>query len=252
MPSWYVPAWRAFQPAAGGTARASSVDVIVAALALGPLGDFAGWITSIVQSLGYVGVALLTALENLFPPIPSELILPLAGFLAGQGQFHLPIAIAAAVAGSTFGAAILYTLGRWLGEVRLRQLVQDHGKWLLLDEDDVDRAADWFRRHGGKAVYLGRLVPGVRSIISIPAGIEKMPIPKFALFTVLGSATWDGPLVLLGWLLGHNWSVVEKYGQFLEYGALVLFLGGTAWWIKRRWNKKGPGAEKRQTGRSRA
>lgn len=225
---------------------------MITSIAFGPFAELAKWVSDIVHSLGYLGVALLTALENLFPPIPSELILPLAGFLSGQGRFQLPVAIGAAVVGSTLGAGILYAAGRWLGEDRLRGLIRDQGRWLLLDEEDFDKAADWFGRHGGKAVFLGRLVPGVRSVISMPAGIEMMSIPRFALFTILGSAIWDGALVLLGWWLGSNWEMVETYGQYLEYGTLIVIVGGLGWWVKRRWNKKRPSADRRQADQPRA
>lgn len=203
----------------------------------GPLADFAGWVAGIVQSAGYVGVGGLVAAENLFPPIPSELILPLAGFLSGQGRLALPWVIVAATLGSVLGALILYGLGRWLGEDRFRGLVRDHGGWLF-DEGDFDRARDRFNRHGNAAVLVGRLIPGIRSFISIPAGIERMPLAPFVLYTALGSALWDGALVLLGWWLGSRWELVERYGQYVEYGALVLLVVGVIWYVKGRWARK--------------
>ncbi|HEX2171877.1 MAG TPA: DedA family protein [Dehalococcoidia bacterium] len=220
-------------------------------LALGPLSQLAEWVTRIVESLGYLGVGILTILEHLFPPIPSELILPLAGFLSGQGRFQLPIVIAVAATGSLIGSLILYSLGRFIGQDRVKSFVRDHGKWLLMDEEDFDKARDWFDKHGNKAVFLGRFVPGIRSIISVPAGIDKMSVPAFIVFTALGSALWDGGLVLLGWWLGSNWQAVEKYGQYLEYGGLVLIAGALAWWVKGRWGKKGPRAHQGEAGQAR-
>lgn len=198
------------------------------------LSDFADWVTGVIESLGYVGIASLIALENVFPPIPSELILPLTGFLAGQGRFWLPAAVQAATVGSVVGALILYGVARWLGEQRLRWLVGRFGKFLLLKEGDIDRASAWFSRHGGKAVLIGRLVPVVRSLVSIPAGFAPMPLSRFVLYTAVGSALWNGALIGLGWVLGDRWEQVQRYGQLLEYAVLAALVVGTGWFIWRR------------------
>ncbi len=200
----------------------------------GPLAPLAEWVTNVVESLGYVGVACLIALENLFPPIPSELILPLAGFLTGQGRFSLPAVVAAATAGSVVGALLLYGLGAWLGEQRLRGLVGRFGGILTLREADIDRADAWFDRHGGTAVLIGRLVPVVRSLISIPAGLRRMPLGRFVLYTAVGSSLWNGLLIGLGWALGERWQQVNQYGRYLEYGVLVLLVAAIAWFLHRR------------------
>ena len=137
------------------------------------MSGFGQWAQDLVETLGYPGLALLIALENIFPPIPSEVILPLAGFLSAQGDLWLPAAVLAATVGSVAGALGLYGVGAWLGEERLRSLIQRFGRWLALNEDDVDRANGWFARHGTKAVLIGRVIPVVRSLISIPAGVER-------------------------------------------------------------------------------
>ena len=199
-----------------------------------PIAALANWVINTVHTLGYVGIGALTAAEDIFPPIPSELILPLAGFLAGQGRFALPLVIAAATTGSLTGALFLYALGRWVGEQRLRRFTQRFGRWLLVDESDLDRAHQWFGRHGGLAVLIGRLIPGVRSFISIPAGIEEMPIHRFVLFTVVGSGIWNTVLAVLGWWLGSQWDKVQQYARILEYGALALVIGGVAFLVWRR------------------
>jgi membrane protein DedA with SNARE-associated domain len=193
------------------------------------------WVTRVIESLGYVGVAALIALENVFPPIPSELILPLTGFLAGQGRFWLPAAVLAATVGSVVGALILYGLARWLGEHRLRSFVGSFGKFFLLKEGDLDRASTWFERHGGKAVLIGRLVPVVRSLVSIPAGLALMPLPRFVLYTAIGSAVWNGAVISLGWALGDRWEEVQRYGQVLEYAVLAALVVGIGWFVLKRW-----------------
>ena len=203
-----------------------------------PLAALAQWVTNVVYSLGYVGIGALTAVEDVFPPIPSELILPLAGFLAGQGRFAFPAVILAATIGSVTGALILYALGRRVGDEKLRQFVKRYGRWLLVDESDLDRAQRWFEQHGRTAILIGRLVPGVRSFISIPAGIEKMSLLWFVVFTALGSGIWNTVLAALGWWLGSQWEQVRQYAQVLEYGALALLVGALAWFVWRRVKSK--------------
>ena len=192
----------------------------------------AAWVTSVVQPGGYLGGAGLTLLETLSPPIPSELILPLAGFLVSQGRFAFPWVVAAATAGSLVGALVLYGLGRWLGDERLRHWLE---KAPLFSQRDLDRAHDWFERHGAEAVLLGRFVPGLRSLISIPAGLEAMPLWKFVVYTVLGSGIWNAALIGLGWAFGSQWHRVSEYAEIVSYvvlGAIAL-LG--AWFVWRRW-----------------
>ncbi|QDP96406.1 DedA family protein [Microlunatus elymi] len=170
---------------------------------LSAINDFVLWI---MEQLGALGAGIAVALENLFPPIPSELILPLAGFTAGQGKLVLWQALIWTTIGSVVGALILYGIGTALGERRLRRLVD---KLPLMSVEDLDKAEAWFDRHGSKAVLIGRLVPIVRSLISVPAGVRRMPILQFALLTAIGSGIWNTVLVGLGFLLGSQWHLVE-------------------------------------------
>lgn len=203
------------------------------------LAGLAGWVGHVIQSLGYVGIALLIALENLLPPIPSEVILPLAGFLVGQGRFaFLPVLVASTV-GSLAGALVLYGLGWWLGEERLRRFVKRYGRFLLLEEADLGRAIGWFERYGGWAVFFGRLVPGVRSLVSVPAGTERMPIWRFVAYTLGGSALWNALLVGVGWILGDQWAQVRQYSQALQSALLATAIGAVAWFVWRRLGRRG-------------
>lgn len=167
----------------------------------------AGWAVSVMETLGAPGAGLLIALENLFPPLPSELILPLAGFSASQGDLSLTSALIWTTAGSVAGAILLYGLGVLIGRDRIRAFAD---RLPLLKLSDVDRTEAWFARHGTKAVFLGRMVPIFRSLISVPAGVERMRFRVFVLYTTLGSAIWNTAFVLAGYLLGENWHVVER------------------------------------------
>jgi membrane protein DedA with SNARE-associated domain len=195
----------------------------------------ASWITSVVEGGGYVGIAGLTLLENLLPPIPSELVLPVAGYLVGQGRLAFPLVVLAATIGSVAGALLLYWLGHRLGEDRLRRLVRDYGRWALLKEEDVDRSQKWFDEHGGVTVLVGRLIPTARSIVSIPAGIDRMPLPRFILYTTLGSALWNAALVAAGWLLGSQWERLSPIMDVLEWGGLLAIAAAVAWLV---WQRK--------------
>jgi membrane protein DedA with SNARE-associated domain len=179
--------------------------------------DLAEWVADVVEELGYIGLALMVTAENLFPPIPSEIVLPLAGFLVGQERMTFVFAVVAATAGSLTGALVLYGLGAIVGEKRLRRWIS---KVPLLDEADADRAQDWFERHGNKAVLFGRLIPLIRSVISLPAGIERMPIGRFVLYTAIGSATWNTLLIGAGVLLGEQWDVIRPW--LSRYQTVVL------------------------------
>lgn len=149
-----------------------------------------GWITGLMNSMGYAGVVLLMFLENVFPPIPSELIMPLAGFTARQGKLAFVGVVLAGMVGSVLGALPLYYAGRLLGKERIKAWADRNGKWLALSGDDIEKADAWFDRHGDKGVFLGRLVPGVRSLLSIPAGLSGMALPKFLLYSALGTGLW--------------------------------------------------------------
>ncbi len=198
------------------------------------LGGIASWVTDVVETLGYVGLFLMIALENVFPPIPSELVLPLAGFLTGQGRMWFPGAVVAATLGSILGALVLYYVGYYFGERRVRGIVSRYGKVLMVSEDDIDKANDWFDNHDRAAVFTGRLFPVVRSLISIPAGIRHMPMAKFLLYTAAGSAIWNTVLIGLGWILGDNWNVVEEYVGYFQYVVLAVVLAGIGWFIYKK------------------
>jgi membrane protein DedA with SNARE-associated domain len=206
------------------------------------LSGLAEWVAGVVDQLGYVGLLLLVALENLFPPLPSELILPLAGFLVGQGRMDFVLAFAFATAGSLLGAMLLYGIGAVVGEERIRRWVR---RIPLLDERDVDIGQDWFARHGGKAVFFGRLVPIVRSVISLPAGLERMPLWRFAIFTTVGSAIWNLLLIGGGWILGERWEDIRPWISRYEIVVIVLvtiaFLAFVAHRL-RRWRRRADGA----------
>jgi membrane protein DedA with SNARE-associated domain len=180
------------------------------------------WIVAVIARLGYVGVALLTFLENVFPPIPSELVIPLAGFVAARGELQIAAVIAIATAGSLAGATAWYVLGQRIGERRLRRWVGRQGKWLTLSAHDVDTSNDWFRRHGRVAVLLGRLVPGVRTFISLPAGFSGMPLAPFLLYSALGTVIWTGVLAGAGVVLQANFS---RVGDYVNVATNILLAG---------------------------
>lgn len=193
------------------------------------LPGLSGWIADVIASMGEVGVALLVALENLVPPIPSEVVLPFAGFLARQGRLSLVGAIVAATIGSAVGAQVLYELGRKMGIDRLKRIT---GKVPLVDADDVEKGVDWFDRHGRSAIFTGRLLPGIRSLVSIPAGAREMPRLQFQAYTVLGSGIWNVALVMAGWWLGDSWQRAETVATWVNYGliiAMVLLVARFAW-----------------------
>lgn len=210
------------------------------------LGDLSGWVTDVIESLGYWGLAFLVALENVFPPIPSEIILPLAGFLTGQGRMNYVLAVFAATVGSVVGAMVLYWVGYAFGEHRIRSITRNWGKWLGFKEEDIDKADIWFDKYGGIAVMTGRVVPIIRSLISIPAGLRKMPLTKFALYTTAGSLVWNSVLIGAGWILGENWEEVEQYVGYLQYVVIAAVLVIGIWWIWARMLKPWLGSRETQ------
>lgn len=177
------------------------------------------WITGTIRSFGYAGVAFLTLLENVFPPIPSELVIPLAGFVAAGGEVTLWGVIVAGTVGSLAGGAAWYEIGRRVGEQRVRRWVERGGKWLTLSPEDVDRAQHWFQRHGGAAVLIGRLVPGVRTFVSLPAGFASMPRGRFLLYSAAGTAIWTAALASAGVVLEDNFALV---GDSLDMATNVI------------------------------
>jgi len=197
------------------------------------LADLAKWATDVVHSFGYVGVFVLIVLGDLRLPIPTELTLPLAGFLVGQGLLSFIPVLLTATAARVTTSLILYTLGLRIGGERLRRLIKRFG---FLFTSDVDKVGEVFERHGGKAVVIGHLIPGVGALISVPAGLKRMPIWwRFLGCTVLGAALWTGTLVGLGWALGSRWRMLELYASFTGYAVLVVAVAGALWFLWRRW-----------------
>jgi membrane protein DedA with SNARE-associated domain len=177
------------------------------------------WITNVVSEYGYPGIVLLMLGENIFPPIPSELIMPLAGFVAAQGQLNPVLVVLAGTLGSVLGALPWYYAGKWLGEERICALAARHGRWLTLDDKDIGTAIRWFERHGRMAVLLGRLIPTVRTLISVPAGLARMPLTPFLLCTSLGSLVWTAALAGAGYLLDANYHLV---GDYLDQASKII------------------------------
>jgi membrane protein DedA with SNARE-associated domain len=192
-------------------------------------------VASVIESLGEIGVGLLVALENLIPPIPSEIVLSLAGFLAGQGRVNLVLVLVAATAGSVLGALVLYWLGYTLGEERLR-------RWLdripLVDASDLNKADRWFERHERSAVLVGRCAPVVRSLVSIPAGANRMPLGQFVLFTAIGSGVWNTLFVGAGYLLGERWQNVQQYSHWFDYAVWAFFAIVIGSWVVKKVRKR--------------
>jgi membrane protein DedA with SNARE-associated domain len=186
------------------------------------------WITEFVETSGYLGVALLMFAENAFPPIPSELIMPLAGFTAARGELSLALVIVAGVVGSVAGTLLWYYIGRWLGLTRLKGFAARHGRWLTLSPSELDEAQGFFSRHCGKAVFFGRLVPALRTLISIPAGIIGMSLPRFLLYSTLGTLLWTTLLAGAGYLLEAQYRAVEQWlnpiTSLILGAALVLYV----------------------------
>lgn len=204
------------------------------------LGGLAGWVVGVIEAWGPLGVALLVAAENLFPPLPSEVVLPVAGYVASQGGMSLAWAVVAAVAGALVGAWLLYGLGAGVGARRIRRWLE---RLPLMEPDDLDRAEQWFDRYGSLAVGVGRCIPVVRSLISVPAGVERMPLWKFSLLTVLGSLVWNGGLVLAGYLLGSSWQDVGRYSTWLNTAVYVVIALVVVHFV---WTRTGARGERRR------
>ncbi|MFM2043624.1 MAG: hypothetical protein RLY86_2200 [Pseudomonadota bacterium] len=183
------------------------------------------WILSVIQEAGYLGLLALMFLENLFPPIPSELIMPLAGFLAARGEMNPVLVVLVGTAGSVLGALPWYWVGRGIGRERVLWLIDRFGFWLTLSREEVERADDWFQRRGWTAVLLGRLVPAVRTLISVPAGLARMGMPLFLILTTLGSLVWSTALVAAGYLLESQYRVVESFINPVSKGIVILIVG---------------------------
>ena len=204
------------------------------------LGDLANWVQDVINQFGYLGVALLVVIENVFPPIPSEIVLPFAGFVAQQGASAVNATagaaqsdttvvgmMIAATVGSVVGALILYFVSAAIGPERLRGFVERFGKWFGVKSADLVRAEEWFDRRSVVAVLVGRCVPLIRSIVSIPAGFRRMKLTSFVVLTAIGSAVWNIALIGAGAVLGDQWERVGEYVgvfQWLVIAAVLLLL----------------------------
>lgn len=197
------------------------------------------WITSVMESYGYAGIFLLILLENIFPPIPSEIVLTVGGFMTTTTDLSIVGVIAASTGGSVAGAIILYYVGRWLSVERLEGVVEKYGKWLRLKKQDLHKADAWFDRYGMWTVFFGRLIPVVRSLISIPAGMSGMRLKWFLLFTISGTLIWNAILVIVGAAVGENREAImrqlELYSNVV-YVLLIIGAVGSIWYFlwKRR------------------
>jgi membrane protein DedA with SNARE-associated domain len=194
------------------------------------LSSLATWVQDVIEQLGYVGVALLVVAENVFPPIPSEIVLPFAGFVAQRGSESVIIMILAATVGSVGGALIMYWIAAFIGDERLHAFTRKFGKWVQIREVDLSRAEEWFDRHATSAVLLGRCVPLIRSVVSIPAGFRRMKLVPYLAYTFAGSLVWNILLIGAGALLGDNWervgdvmSPIQKLVELTVVVAVVAF-----------------------------
>jgi len=201
------------------------------------LGDLANWVQDVINQFGYFGVALLVVIENVFPPIPSEIVLPFAGFVAQQGASAVNATagaaqsdttvvgmMIAATVGSVVGALILYFVSAAIGPERLRQFVERFGKWFGVKSSDLVRAEEWFDRRSSAAVLVGRCVPLIRSIVSIPAGFRRMKLTSFVVLTAIGSAVWNIALIGAGAVLGDQWERVGEYVGVFQWLVIAVVL----------------------------
>ena len=199
------------------------------------MSQVSAWVLIIMAKFGYLGIIFAMFAENVFPPIPSELIMPAAGFAVARGDLNLILVILAGTLGSVLGALPLYYLGRLLNEDRLMVFTEKYGKYVFVKPSDIRSSSVWFDKHGSKAVFFGRMVPGIRSFISIPAGMSKMPMLPFLVFTALGSSIWTSLLTIAGYYFGENYEIIETmlapYSKGFLFLAVVIIV---AWFIKRR------------------
>lgn len=242
-----APRARGVDGAMSGQTPTVPLDTSVFAAGSGAeLTGIAGWIADVITALGAVGVGLLTLLEVVFPPIPSELVLPFSGYLSAQGELQPVAALVAATTGSVVGACLLYGVGAALGRERSAHLLM---RIPLMEAEDLEGAEGWFHRHGTAAVLVGRLVPGARSFISLPAGIERMPLPRFVALTTVGSAIWNGALLGAGYALGRSWDDLGRWSDVLDVVIVAAVLGAVAkfvWSRRHRISRRGGGTSERQ------
>lgn len=195
----------------------------------------------LISSYGYAGLAVLMLMGDMFMPVPTEIVLPLVGFLALRGEFSFVAAVAVATAGSVTGALAVYALGHRLGEEPLRRFVGRFGRFALVGEPDLDRVLGYFERRGGMAVMVGRILPGTSSFVSVPAGLARMPLWRYVAYTTVGCAAWNLAHIGLGWVLGSQWGLVREYAPMLQYAAIAAMTSGVIFfvWHRRRSLREG-------------
>jgi membrane protein DedA with SNARE-associated domain len=208
---------------------------MMSATAVDELTGIAGFAARGIDAMGEWGVGLFTLAETIIPPIPSEVILPLAGFLTRQGTMSLALVFATSTLGAYVGALLLYWLGAKLG---LERAIRGLSRLPLMDREDFEKAADWFHRHGRSAVFFGRFFPGVRSLISVPAGAGKMNLATFSIFTIAGSGLWNGLLIGLGVLLGAQYRLIEEYSRYLNFAVYAAIAATIAWLSVRAYRRQ--------------
>ena len=189
------------------------------------------WVLSIMEKLGYLGIAFLMFLDNIFPPIPSEIIMPSAGYTASKGELTLIGVIIAGSAGSILAAILLYWIGRKVPQQRLFNFVERYGKYLRIQVADLEKALMWFNKHGHRIVFFGRMIPAVRSLISIPAGMSRMPFTKFMFYSTAGTVIWTSFLAYLGFHFSENQALMMVILQRISYIIFALVLLYILWWI---------------------
>jgi len=192
---------------------------------------------TIINKLGYAGIALAMGIESANIPLPSEIIMPFSGFLVSTGKFTLLGAVLAGSIGGTIGSLLSYALGFYGGETLIRKLIKKYGKYLLIFEYELDEAQEWFQKHGQLVTFTARLLPVIRTFISLPAGISKMDVKKFTFFAFLGTFIWTLPLTYLGKKLGDNWNTLGKYFHNFDVAIVVLFFLAGIWYIQHKLKK---------------
>ncbi|WP_088809040.1 MULTISPECIES: DedA family protein [Listeria] len=188
----------------------------------------------LIDTFGHFGIFLAMLIESVCIPLPSEVVMLFGGFMAEAGKLNFWLVVFAGIAGNLVGSLIAYYIGKAGG----RTLVLKYGKYIFLNVKHLDKAEIWFNRYGASAVFFGRILPVIRTFISLPAGIAKMNVSKFILYTILGCIPWNLFLTWLGYTLGANWSIVEKYTRPITYGILALCIIFVIWLAYKIWNKK--------------
>jgi len=200
-----------------------------------PLADLVGWVLEVVRSFGYVGVFVLILAGSLYLPVPTELTLPLLGFLVGHGRLAFFPVLLAATAARVSASLVLYVVGLRIREARLRRVVKRLERFKLVFVSDLEGASRVFERHGGKAILVGHLIPGVGALVSVPAGLKRMPLRwRFLGYTILGCTLWNASLIGLGWALGGRWRIVEVFTSFVGFAVLTILIAATVWFFWRR------------------